>query len=109
MTQNNFLHKAKQDGQIFVKTVGLMAKLGKFKLDIRSRQTQMSRLLKTVGHEVFEIYYNNKRKSKKITTFDSIAHELSEIERLELEIAQLQAQSEQAKREFRGESGAVDS
>jgi HAMP domain-containing protein len=102
--RENFLSRAKADGKVFVRIVGLMAKLSRLKLDIRAKQQQMSRLFKYVGKEIWEIYHENKTARNKITSIDSIVQELDEIERLKQEVAQLTDQMEQARKEFRGET-----
>lgn len=102
MGRENFFNKAKADGQVFVRTIGLMTKLGKLKLDIRSKQREQAKLYKLVGAATYEVSLLEEIPYDRFF-IDSVVDYLESLIELDQEIADLHEQMEQARRDFRGE------
>lgn len=105
--KENFLSRAKADGTVFVKAVGLMAKLGKLKMEVQTKKAEKASLLKNVGTKVVEIV-QNRTASKPLNFLDACAQDLDKVERIDARIAELEAQMESARRQFRGEQVHIE-
>jgi hypothetical protein len=104
MAKENFFQKAKQDGQVFFKTVNLVTRLSKLKMAIRAKKQEREKLLRTVGVSIFEIYHADRSlDSQKIT--NAVSQELSTIQDIDNEVKDLEAESEQVKADFRQSHG----
>jgi hypothetical protein len=104
MAKENFFQKAKQDGQVFFKTVNLVTRLSKLKMTIRSKKQDREKLLRTIGVSIFEIYHaDRKLDSQKITT--AVSEDLGSIQELDAEVKDLEAEAEQVKADFRSSQG----
>lgn len=102
MAKENFFNKAKADGQVFVRTIGLVTKLGKLKLEIRGKQRDQEKLYKLVGAATYEVHLLDEIPYDRFY-IDSVLDHLEKLIELDHDIVDLQEQMEQARRDFRGE------
>lgn len=102
MAKENFFNKAKADGQVFVRTIGLVTKLGKLKLEIRGKQRDQEKLYKLVGAATYEVHLLDEIPYDRFY-IDSVLDHLEKLIELDHDILDLQEQMEQARRDFRGE------
>lgn len=102
---DNFFSKAKADGQVLIKTVNLVAQIGKLKLAIRSKRQERERVLRTVGVGIFEHYREARRLDSDVITRIALS-DLESLNRLNEELADLETQAEQVKIQFRTTQGA---
>lgn len=104
MAKENFFQKAKQDGQVFFKTVNLVTQLSKLKMQIRAKKNEREKLMRSVGVAIFEIYHaDRKLDSDKIN--NAVTGDLRAIDDIDAEVKDLEAQAEQVKSDFRASQG----
>lgn len=98
--KENFFGKAKADGEVFVRTVNLVTKLSKVKLTIRAKKKEREKLLKSVGVNLYEIFFQTRKLDSEAITRAAMP-DLQGIEQLAGEISQLEQEAEQLKADFR--------
>jgi hypothetical protein len=104
MAKENFFQKAKQDGQVFFKTVNLVTQLSKLKMQIRSKKQEREKLMRQIGIAIFEIYHaDRKLDSTKIT--NAVTDDLRGMQDIDSELKDLEAEAEQVKTDFRSAQG----
>lgn len=104
MAKENFFQKAKQDGQVFFKTVNLVTQLSKLKMQIRAKKSEREKLMRSVGVAIFEIYHaDRKLDSGKVN--NAVTDDLRAIDDIDAEVKELEAQAEQVKSDFRASQG----
>jgi len=101
---DNFFSRAKADGQVFMKTVNLVTKISKLKLEIRARMHEKERLLKVVGVETFGLYQQNGSVDGPMI-LQTVSGDLKEIDSLEHEIRNLEAEIKDLQAKFRAQGG----
>lgn len=104
MSKENFFQKAKQDGQVFLKTVNLVTQLSKLKMQVRSKKQERDKLMRAIGVSIFEMFHaERKLDSQKLTS--AVTGDLRGIEEIDAEVKDLEAQIEQVKADFRSAQG----
>src|SRR5688572_10496638 len=96
----SFLQKAKADGQVFVKTVSLLSKISKAKLDIRARERERQKVLSTIGGAIFEIY-NKSGTIDEQAALSAVGKHFENARRIDDEMEKLQAEIERLKLSFK--------
>ena len=95
-----FLARAKADGQVFVKTVSLLSKISKAKLEIRSKQREKQKVLTAIGGAIFAIYDQSGTLNEQ-STLDAAGKDFDQARRIDDELQKLEAEVERLKSSFK--------
>ncbi len=105
--KENFLNRAKADGQVFVKMAKFTAKIGKLKLDIRSKKQQKDLCLKKIGTAVAEIYRVSQTLDGQ-SVLESVEKDFETLKQLDAEIAEMEEKVTQARADVKGDGSAAE-
>lgn len=98
--KESFLDRAKADGKVFVKTVSLLSKLSKLKVDIVTNQRERKHVLGLIGTAVYEVYRGS-NSADSAAILSAVSKHFDSLRRLDAEIVRLEAEVQQTKAGFK--------
>ena len=98
--KESFLDRAKVDGQVFVKTVTLLTKLSKLKLEIATKQKERKHLLGVIGGAVFDIYKQANGAGANVI-LDAVRSHFESLRHLDEGVLKLESEFKQVKASFK--------
>ncbi len=104
---DSFINRAKNDGQVFLKTVNLVTTLSRVKLQIRSKRQEKEQLLKKIGVKIYHIFLETRKVDGEVI-YNETLDLLKAMQELDSEILNLEDSMVQARSDYKGSKDAKD-
>jgi hypothetical protein len=104
----NFLGKAKEDGAVFMRIVGLVTKISKIKIEMTRKKRQRETHLRTIGVTLHDLYHSGNKTLADAPIMDRVAESLDELRNIEHELKDGEEQIARLRAEFKQHSGGKE-
>jgi Fe2+ transport system protein B len=102
----NIFSKVKSGTKTAAVQMARAGKIAKLKVEIASQKADRERLIKTIGTKIYSIYCKEQRLVEQVMT-DEVTSELSQVQRIEAYMKELEQQVSQLQLEMRNADGNI--